>query len=218
MAEQPENERNPMPTMEQRMEKLEGNFELIMNLLKELTSNKENDNSSNNNSNPATQDNDANTEGGSPIQTNGENSAKIVINIPKQDQGGSSSHNNRTPGQDDKIKEEETIMLSKMEMLEEKVRAIQGMEAYGKLDMRDFCLFPDIEIPTKFKVPDFEKFEGKIDPIVHLTMYTRSMAAYCCNRDRDGTAKERKLKWSRRQVLFNLGKMLEKTFYLENGL
>jgi len=52
-------------------------------------------------------------------------------------------------------------MLSKMEMLEEKVKAIQGIDAYERLEMQDFCLFPDIEIPAKFKVPNFEKFEGK---------------------------------------------------------
>ena len=67
----------------------------------------------------------------------------------------------------DKVREEDTKMISKMEMLEERIRAIQGIKTYGRLDMQDFYLFLNIEIPAKFKVPNFEKFEEKTDPMVH---------------------------------------------------
>ncbi|KAJ1379365.1 Retrotransposon gag domain [Sesbania bispinosa] len=126
MAEIPESNVVPPPTLEQRMEKLEGNFGQILGLLKTLIPDKEiaNDNSNNN------------------------------------DNGGRAR------------------MVNKMEMLEEKMRTLQGIDIYGRLDMRDFFLFPNMEIPAKFEVPDFEKFEGKTDLVIHLTMYTRSMAAY----------------------------------------
>ena len=68
-----------------------------------------------------------------------------------------------------------------MESLEEKLKSLQGLSAYGTIDMEDLCLFPDLVIPPKFKLPDFEKYDGKTSPILHLTMYTRSMAAYINN-------------------------------------
>jgi len=40
------------------------------------------------------------------------------------------------------------------------------------------CLVPDIQIPHKFKVPDFEKYKGNSCPEEHLTMYVRRMSAY----------------------------------------
>jgi len=37
---------------------------------------------------------------------------------------------------------------------------------------------PDIVIPPKFKVPDFDKYKGTTCPKNHLKMYTRKMMAY----------------------------------------
>jgi len=76
-----------------------------------------------------------------------------------------------TPSPDERVKEEETKMLSKMKMLEEKVRAMQGMDAYGEVGDTRFLFVSNIEIPTKFEVLDFENFEGKTDPAIH-SMYT----------------------------------------------
>ncbi|KAJ1404845.1 hypothetical protein SESBI_26247 [Sesbania bispinosa] len=71
MAEIPESTVIPPPTLEQRMERLEGNFGQILGLLKTLIPDKEiaNDNSNNND----------NGGGGMSIQTNGENPSKVVI-------------------------------------------------------------------------------------------------------------------------------------------
>ncbi|KAJ1439475.1 hypothetical protein SESBI_02413 [Sesbania bispinosa] len=70
MAEIPVTNENP-PTMEQRMERLEGSFSQILELLKTVIPEKEviNDNSNGN-------DNDG---GGPSIKTNGENPHKVVI-------------------------------------------------------------------------------------------------------------------------------------------
>ncbi|EOY05656.1 Gag-pro-like protein [Theobroma cacao] len=39
------------------------------------------------------------------------------------------------------------------------------------------CLVPDVLIPAKFKVPEFEKYDGTKCPMTHITMYCRKMAA-----------------------------------------
>ena len=37
---------------------------------------------------------------------------------------------------------------------------------------------PDVVIPLKFKVPDFDKYEGTTCPKNHLKMYCQKMGAY----------------------------------------
>ena len=37
---------------------------------------------------------------------------------------------------------------------------------------------PDVVIPSKFKVPDFDKYKGITCPKNHLKMYCRKMGAY----------------------------------------
>jgi len=44
--------------------------------------------------------------------------------------------------------------------------------------MEELCLVPDIIIPPKFKVPDFDKYKGTTCPKNHLKMYRRKMGAY----------------------------------------
>jgi len=57
------------------------------------------------------------------------------------------------------------------------MRALRGKELFWKTAY-DLCLVPDLQIPHKFKVPDFEKYKGKSCPEEHLTMYVRRMSAY----------------------------------------
>jgi len=67
---------------------------------------------------------------------------------------------------------------SKLQILEERLRAIEGGGHHGFGDVTDLCLVPDVIIPPKFKVPEFEKYKGTSCPKNHLTMYCRKMAAY----------------------------------------
>ena len=43
----------------------------------------------------------------------------------------------------------------KLDLLEERLRAIEGFGDYPFADMTDLCLVPDVVIHPKFKVPDF---------------------------------------------------------------
>jgi len=57
------------------------------------------------------------------------------------------------------------------------IRALSGKEA-PKKDVYDLCLASNVQIPHKFKLPDFEKYEGTSCPKDHLTMYVRKMSMY----------------------------------------
>ncbi|KAJ1394642.1 hypothetical protein SESBI_34018 [Sesbania bispinosa] len=155
MAEIPVTSESP-PTMEQRMERLEGSFSQILELLKTVIPEKEviNDNSNG----------DDNDGGGPSIKTNGENPHKVVIVT-------------ESSGPEVKVREEEAKMMDKMEMLEEKMRALQGIDVYGKLDggtsqvgnsappQVNNVSFPS-QLPT-FQNPPYQprKERVKIDPV-----------------------------------------------------
>jgi len=67
---------------------------------------------------------------------------------------------------------------SKLEILEERLQMIEGASACEFGDVAGLCLVPDVVIPPKFKVPEFEKYKGATCPKSHLVMYCRKMAAY----------------------------------------
>ena len=67
---------------------------------------------------------------------------------------------------------------SKLEILEERLRMIEGASACEFGDVAGLCLVPDVVIPPKFKVPEFEKYKGSTCLKSHLIMYYRKMAAH----------------------------------------
>ncbi|CAJ2662222.1 unnamed protein product [Trifolium pratense] len=77
-------------------------------------------------------------------------------------------------------------VISKVPRLEEthqKFKAIEDrlsmMEGGGDpLDLANMCLVPDLVLPPKFKVPDFERYKGLSCPKNHLIMYSRKMASF----------------------------------------
>ncbi|XP_006582608.1 uncharacterized protein [Glycine max] len=66
----------------------------------------------------------------------------------------------------------------KLDLIEERLRAIEGFGDYPFADMTDLCLVLNIVIPPKFKVPDFDRYKGTTCPKNHLKMYCRKMGAY----------------------------------------
>jgi len=55
---------------------------------------------------------------------------------------------------------------------------VEGFSNYPFADTTDLCLVPDVVIPPKFKVPDFDRYKGMTCPKNHLKMYCRKMGAY----------------------------------------
>ncbi|XP_020208349.1 uncharacterized protein LOC109793295 [Cajanus cajan] len=68
----------------------------------------------------------------------------------------------------------------KLQMLEERLKVVEG-GSYDIGEAVDLCLVPDIEFPSKFKVPEFDKYKRTSCPKNHMTMYCRKMAAYARN-------------------------------------
>ncbi|GKV33975.1 hypothetical protein SLEP1_g42406 [Rubroshorea leprosula] len=69
-------------------------------------------------------------------------------------------------------------MKLKMQLLEERLKAVEQVDSFGSVDFDSFCLFPDIVIPPKFKIPEFDKYDGTGCPKAHLSKYCNKMAAY----------------------------------------
>ena len=69
----------------------------------------------------------------------------------------------------------------KCKLLDERLKAIEGVDTYGRLDIMKLSLVSDLVIPPKFKVPNFPKYNGTSCPLMHLKMYYRKMAGYTNN-------------------------------------
>ena len=68
--------------------------------------------------------------------------------------------------------------LEKYEFLEERMRAMEGINIPGSLDAIELSLVSGLVIPHKFKTPTSDKYDGTKCPTTHLTMYCRKMSAY----------------------------------------
>ena len=71
-----------------------------------------------------------------------------------------------------------TEEVSKFQLLENRLQAIEGTDKFGALDVQSLSLVSSLVIPLKFKVPEFEKFNGTIDHSIYIQMYFRKMAGY----------------------------------------
>ncbi|KAI5433976.1 hypothetical protein KIW84_021000 [Lathyrus oleraceus] len=53
--------------------------------------------------------------------------------------------------------------------LRKELKTLRGKDLLGK-SAAELCLVPNVKIPVKFKVPDFEKYKGNTCPLSHLVM------------------------------------------------
>lgn len=58
------------------------------------------------------------------------------------------------------------------------MHAVEGVDMYEGVDATQLCLISNMVIPPKFKILDFEKYNGTMCPKSHLVMYCRKMSAY----------------------------------------
>jgi len=73
---------------------------------------------------------------------------------------------------------EDVKVRDKLKILEERFRVVEGVGNYGLGNSAELCLVPNVVIPAKFQVLEFEKYRGATCPKSHLTMYCRKMAAH----------------------------------------
>ena len=69
----------------------------------------------------------------------------------------------------------------KLELIEERLRMVEGLDAYGLIDASKMSLVPDLVLPPKFKVPTFDKYDATKCPSAHLYMYYRKMTGHTNN-------------------------------------
>jgi len=70
------------------------------------------------------------------------------------------------------------VEKKKFDHIKERLQAIEGGGNYGFAYMSDLCLEPDVVIPPKFKMSEFDKYKGTTCPKNHMKMYCRKMGAY----------------------------------------
>ncbi|KAI5436145.1 hypothetical protein KIW84_022556 [Lathyrus oleraceus] len=64
--------------------------------------------------------------------------------------------------------------------LRKELKTLRGKDLFGK-SPAELCLVPNVKIPMKFKVHDFEKYKGNTYPLSHLVMYARKMSTQIDN-------------------------------------
>ena len=82
-------------------------------------------------------------------------------------------------GQDDQfpLLQEDFGMDPMFRRLEERLKAVEGQNLLG-VDVADLGLVPGVRVPSKFKVPIFDKYHGNSCPKTHAQAYFRKMVAY----------------------------------------
>ena len=91
------------------------------------------------------------------------------------------------PKEQEKIKKESLEQFEsneaqrKLELIKERLRMVEGSDAYSQVDTSKMSLVPDLVLPLKFKVPTFDKYDGTKYPSAHLYMYYRKMIGHTNN-------------------------------------
>ncbi|XP_052885230.1 uncharacterized protein LOC128293763 [Gossypium arboreum] len=58
---------------------------------------------------------------------------------------------------------------------------MENVDYHCGVDAKDLSLVPDLVLPSKFKTPEFEKYNGTSCPKAHITMFCRRMTGYVNN-------------------------------------
>ncbi|KAA3488787.1 intersectin-1-like [Gossypium australe] len=107
--------------------------------------------------------------------------------IPMNFQAGSSSNNPVVPDLDEVAEVERAKTESQKQLderckwLEEKFTVMENADSYHGIDARDLSLVPNLVLPYKFKMPEFEKYNGTTCPEAYITMFYRRMTGYVNN-------------------------------------
>ena len=74
-------------------------------------------------------------------------------------------------------------MQQRCDLLDKKLKEIEGVNNLGSVDPRELCLVPGLVMPPEFKMPKFEKYDGTKCPENHLATFCNKMAGYAHNED-----------------------------------
>ncbi|GLT44936.1 hypothetical protein SLA2020_188090 [Shorea laevis] len=74
--------------------------------------------------------------------------------------------------------DEDKVIKAKVQLMEKTLKSMQGVQANKPVDISFLCFFLNVQLPCKFKLPEFDKCNGTGCPYAHLTMYCRKRALY----------------------------------------
>ncbi|XP_070010379.1 uncharacterized protein [Nicotiana sylvestris] len=70
---------------------------------------------------------------------------------------------------------EQEEMFRMVKSLEQSFRNMQGSGGQVSVAYKDLCLFSDVQLPVGFKMPKFDLYDGKGDPVAHLRGFYSKM-------------------------------------------
>nr|XP_009770694.1 PREDICTED: uncharacterized protein LOC104221346 [Nicotiana sylvestris] len=70
---------------------------------------------------------------------------------------------------------EKKEIFRKVKILEQSLRNMQGLGGQVTMAYKDLCLFPDVQLPIRFKMRKFDSYDGHRDPVVHLRGFCSKM-------------------------------------------
>ncbi|KAA3478352.1 Gag-pro-like protein [Gossypium australe] len=82
------------------------------------------------------------------------------------------------------LMEKEETRAESSRQLEDRCRwlkALKNTDHRPGINAKDLSLVPDLVLPNKFKMPEFEKYNGTSCPEAHITMFCRRMTGYVNN-------------------------------------
>jgi hypothetical protein len=100
----------------------------------------------------------------------------IVHTLPRVEDTIYHSEPSKGPDVHEKMDEMKDQFLE----LRKELKTLRGKDLFRK-SAAELCLVPNVKIPVKFKVPDFEKYKGNSCPLSHLVMYARKMSTQTDN-------------------------------------
>ncbi|KAI5423032.1 hypothetical protein KIW84_046150 [Lathyrus oleraceus] len=84
------------------------------------------------------------------------------------------------PSEGPNVYEKMDAMNDQFLELRKELKTLRGKDLFGK-SAAELCLVPNVKIPVKFKVPDFENDKGNTCSLSHLVMYARKMSTQTDN-------------------------------------
>ncbi|XP_070026608.1 uncharacterized protein [Nicotiana sylvestris] len=66
-------------------------------------------------------------------------------------------------------------MFKKVRSLEQSFRNMQGLGGQVSVAYKDLCLFTDVQLSVGFKMPNFDLYDGRGDPVAHLRGFYSKM-------------------------------------------
>ena len=69
----------------------------------------------------------------------------------------------------------------KVNLIEERLKAIEGNSSIKSMDTIELSLVPNVVISHKFKIPNFVKYNGSSCLRAHMTMFYQKMVGHIGN-------------------------------------